>query len=160
MRIEGATAGSVGAVPGSLSTEDRSFVAEAARGGLDEVQDAQLAEQKATSTDVKQFASLMITDHTQANQELIQIARSQGLSLPKTPMQAEQRSLEEMQKLSGASFDRQYVKEQVRDHQKTVALFQKEADSGQDPQLKAFAQKYLPKLQQHLQMAQSLAARS
>ena len=143
-----------------LSAQDRSFVDNAASGGLDEVQDAQLAEQKATSPDVKQFASQMITDHTQANQELMQIAQSKGISLPKAPMRTEQRETEKMKELSGSQFDRQYAKEQVKDHQKTVALFEKEADAGQDTELKAFAQKYLPKLQQHLQMAQSLAAKS
>jgi putative membrane protein len=149
-----------GFAAGELSTADRSFVDAAASGGLAEVQDAQLAQQKAASNDVKQFATTMIADHTQANDELKQIAQSKGVTLPSKLTRAEQRAEEDLKKLSGAPFDRQYARQQVEDHQKTVALFQKEANSGQDPHLKAFAQKYLPKLQQHLQMAQSLTAKS
>jgi putative membrane protein len=142
-----------------LSSADRSFVDEAAAGGLAEVQDAQLAQQKSISSDVKQFASLMITDHTQANTELKQIAQGKGITPRNALTRAQQRAEEDLKKLSGGPFDRQYMKQQVEDHQKTVALFQTEANSGQDAQLKGFAQKYLPKLQQHLQMAQSLAVK-
>jgi len=149
-----------GFAAGELSRVDRSFVDDAASGGLAELQDAQLAQQKAASNDVKQFAATMIADHTQANEELKQIAQSKGITPPSSPTRAQQGAEEDLKKLSGTPFDRQYVKQQVEDHQKTVALFQKQANSGQDPQLKAFAQKYLPKLQQHLQMAQSLAAKS
>jgi putative membrane protein len=143
-----------------LSAPDRNFVENAARAGLDEVQDARLAEQKATSTDVKQFASRMMSDHTQANQELMQIAATKGITAPRTATRAEERKMESLRKLSGAQFDRQYAKEQVEDHEKTVALFRKESEAGQDSELKAYAQKYLPKLQQHLQMAESLAGKS
>jgi predicted outer membrane protein len=142
-----------------LSSADRTFVNEAAAGGLAEVQDAQLAQQKSTSSDVKQFAGTMISDHTQANTDLNQIAQSKGITPPNAPTRVQQSAQEDLKKLSGGAFDRQYMKQQVEDHQKTVALFQTEANSGQDAQLKALAQKYLPKLQQHLQMAQSLAVK-
>jgi putative membrane protein len=147
------------AVPGfaaGLSSADHRFIDEAATGGMAEVQEGQLAQQKASSSEVKQFASQMVTDHTEANNELVQIAQSKGVTPPAHPTRAERKSENGMKRLSGAAFDRHYASEQVKDHQKTVALFQKEANSGTDPELKAFAQKYLPKLQQHLQMAQAL----
>jgi putative membrane protein len=143
-----------------LSSGDRSFVENAAAGGLAEVQDAKLAQQKSASNDVKQFAGLMITDHTQANNELKQIAQSKGITPPTAPTRAQQMAQEDLKKMSVGAFDRQYMKQQVDDHQKTVTLFQAEASSGQDAQLKAYAQKYLPKLQQHLEMAQSLSVKS
>jgi putative membrane protein len=142
-----------------LSTADHSFVQAAAAGGLSEVEEAQAAQQKASSSDVKQFAARMISDHTQANEELKQLAHAKGITPPSQPTAAERRADNQLKKLSGASFDREYAKQEVQDHQKTVALFQKEADSGQDPQLKAFAQKYLPTLQEHLKMAQSLSSK-
>src|SRR6187549_3006326 len=80
-----------GFAAGELSTADRSFVDEAASGGLAEVQDAQLAQQKAASNDVKQFAATMIADHTQANDELKQIAQSKGVTPPSRPTRAQQR---------------------------------------------------------------------
>ena len=150
-------------VPGfaaGLSSADHKFVEQAAAGGMAEVEEGQLAQQKASSNDVKQFASQMVTDHTKANDELKQIAQSKGITLPSHPTRAEERSESGLKKLSGTEFDRHYVREQVADHQKTVALFQKQANSGEDPELKAFAQKTLPILQRHLQMAQSLASKS
>jgi putative membrane protein len=143
-----------------LSSADHKFIDEAAAGGMAEVEEGQLAQQKASSNDVRQFASQMVTDHTQANDELKQIAQSKGITPPSHPTRAERRAEDGLKKLSGAEFDRHYAREQVQDHQKTVALFRKQADSGQDAQLKAFAQKYLPILQRHLDMAQSLSAKS
>jgi putative membrane protein len=67
--------------------------------------------------------------------------------------------IDRLEKLKGAAFDREYVRDMVQDHQKDVQEFQKEAQSGSNPQLKAFAQETLPTLQQHLQMAQQLESK-
>jgi putative membrane protein len=139
-----------------VSAGDRRFVEEAAAGGQAEVSDGQLAQEKGASNEVKQFGSKMVSDHSQANSELMQIAQSKGITPPSHPTRSEMRAEKQLDRLSGSAFDRQYAKEQVADHQKTIALFQKEANSGTDPDLKAFANKLLPKLQQHLQMAESL----
>ena len=139
-----------------LSAQDETFMREAAQGGLAEVQDAQLAQQKGTGSEVKQFAGRMVTDHTKANNDLQQIARVKGVTPPAEPSSAQRSAHEKLGKLSGAQFDREYMQNQVSDHEKDVTLFRKEADSGQDPQLKAFAQKYLPTIQEHLQMAKSI----
>ncbi len=145
---------------GNLPASDVTFANRAAMGGLAEVQAAQLARQKAASADVKQFASQMDKDHTTANIELTALAKSKQMTLPTSPDSAHQAMAQEVSKMSGAQFDRQYMQGQVTDHETTVALFQQEASSGQDPQLKAFAQKYLPILQHHLQMAQSIKTSS
>ena len=146
------------AVPASaaLSSADREFVQEAASGGMAEVQAAQLAQQRANSQQVKDFASRMITDHTQANTELQQIAQQENITLPSQPMGKDATAAKKLNSLNGAAFDKAYSQDQLSDHQQVVALFRKEASSGQDPALKAFAQKTLPILQQHLQMAQAL----
>ena len=141
----------------SLSSADREFAMKAASGGLAEVQAAQLAEQRATSPQIKQFAQRMITDHTAANTELQQIAKQADISLPAQPTG---KDAAEGQKLRGVTaFDQAYAQGQLQDHRETVELFQKEASSGQDPALKAFAQKTLPILQQHLQMVEALSKR-
>jgi len=146
------------AVPASaaLSSADREFVQEAASGGMAEVQAAQLAQQRANSQQVKDFASRMITDHTQANTELQQIAQQESITLPSQPTGKDAAAAKKLSGLNGAAFDKAYSQDQLSDHQQVVALFRKEAGSGQDPALKAFAQKTLPILQQHLQMAQAL----
>jgi putative membrane protein len=143
----------------ALSAADKTFATEAAHGGLAEVQMGQLAIQKASSPQVKQFAQRMVQDHTQANQELMQLGKSENLTLP-TQIDATHKSeMDRLTALSGNAFDTAYMQQMVRDHQTTVADFQKQAQSGTDAALKAFAQKQLPILQQHLQMAQASASK-
>ena len=130
----------------------------AAQGGLAEVQDGQLASQKGGSPRVKQFGQRMVTDHSQSNDELQQIAQQADLTLPSKPSASQLAESRRLNGLTGAAFDSEYVRYETRDHQQDVAEFQREAQSGKDPALKAFAQKYLPILRQHLQMAQALSA--
>jgi putative membrane protein len=143
----------------AVSAADKQFAAEATQGGLAEVEMGQLALQKANSPQVKQFAQRMVTDHTQANQELLQLAKSQNLDVP-TQVDAKHKSdMDMLRGMNGTAFDTAYMQHMVQDHQKDVAEFQKQAQSGGDPALKSFAVKYLPVLQQHLQMAQSTASK-
>ncbi|HEX4173435.1 MAG TPA: DUF4142 domain-containing protein, partial [Acetobacteraceae bacterium] len=158
--LAGLVAGIVGlgtiSASAALSSADRNFVDHAASGGMAEVQTAQLAQQRSSSPQVKQFANRMITDHTQANSELQQIAEQQNITLP---TQLDTKDASEYRKLSGlngTAFDQAYAQGAVTDHQQDIALFRKEAQSGQDPALKSYAQKTLPILEQHLQLAQSL----
>ena len=149
------------ALPASaaLSQVDRDFAQHAASGGLAEVQTAQLAQQRSSSPQVKLFAQRMITDHTQANNELMQIAQQTSLDLPTQPTGKDAFAAQKLSGLNGTAFDQAYARDEVSDHEQDVALFRKEANSGQDPSLKAFAQKTLPILQQHLQLAQALNSR-
>jgi putative membrane protein len=140
----------------ALSSADKAFVNEAASGGLAEVQLGQLAQQMASSPEVKQFGQRMVDDHTTANQELQSIAATENLTLATQPGKSEQAAQQRLQQAKGAAFDRSYTEQMVQDHEKDVAAFRKEARSGQDPAVKAFAQKYLPVLEQHLQMAKEL----
>jgi len=139
----------------SIPAADKSFVEKAAVGGLAEVQMGKMAQQKGSSDQVKQFGSRMVEDHSKANDELKQVASSKGITLP-TDLDAKHKSkMEKMQKLSGAQFDRAYMDDMVSDHKQDVADFKKEANSGKDSDIKAFAAKTLPTLEDHLKMAQS-----
>jgi len=135
---------------------DKTFANKAAAGGLAEVELGRLAEKNASSANVKAFGQRMVTDHTQANQELMAIAKQQNLVLPKTPDDATKSKMTSLAAKKGSAFDQAYAADMVQDHQEDVADFEKEATSGQDPALKNFALKYLPVLKQHLSMAQSL----
>jgi putative membrane protein len=141
-----------------LSSADRTFATKAAEGGQAEVMLGGLATEKAGSQQVRQFGQQMVTDHSQANQELQAIAEQQNLTLPSKPDSASAATEQRLQASSGAAFDSAYARDMVQDHQQDVADFQKESSSGHDPALKAFAQKYLPVLQHHLQMAQQINA--
>jgi len=139
----------------SISPADKTFATNAASGGQAEVTLGQLAVQNATSPEVKAFGQRMVTDHTQANQALLQIAQQKGLTIPNQPDAADRTTAERLKTMKGPAFDRAYMSDMVQDHQKDVAEFRQEAETGTDPALKAFAQKYLPVLQQHLQMAEN-----
>jgi len=140
----------------ALSAADREFAMKAASGGLAEVQAAQLAEQRATTPQLKQLAQRMTPVHTAANTELQQIAKQTNINLSSQPTGKDAAEEQKLRGLNGAAFDQAYAQGQLQDHRETVELFQKEASSGQDPALKAFAQKTLPIMQQHLQMAEAL----
>lgn len=135
---------------GALSDADRKFVMEAAEGGQMEVELGQLAQQKASSDAVKQFGQRMATDHSKAGQELAQLAAGKGVELPKQPSRKTQMEKDRLSKASGSAFDREYVKMMVKDHEKDVAAFKRQSQQAQDPDLKAWAAKTLPTLEDHL----------
>jgi putative membrane protein len=143
-----------------MSPADHTFATKAASGGQAEVVLGQLAMKNATSPQVRQFGQQMVTDHTQANQELQTIARQQNLTLPDKPDAASQVKEQRLQASTGTVFDTAYARDMVQDHQQDIADFQQEATAGKDPALKAFAQKYLPVLKHHLEMAQAIATKS
>ena len=140
------------------SATDSGFIMTAAMGGMAEVEMGRLATQRASSDAVKQFAQRMVDDHTKANDELTQIATSKGVTLPTGPDAKHQALMTRMQNLSGAAFDRAYLRNAgLKDHEKTVKLFQREIDKGKDPDVKAFASKNLPTIQDHLRMARDMS---
>lgn len=140
---------------GGLASADRKFVEKAASGGMMEVQLGQLAQQKASSEQVKQFGARMAEDHAKANDELKQIATAKGATVPAAMEKSHQRDLQRLEKLSGAEFDRAYMKHMVDDHKDDLSAFRKQAKSGKDPELKGFAEKTLPTLQEHMKLAQT-----
>ena len=138
------------------SAADPEFAVKAAKGGLSAVMDGQLAQQKAASPQVKQFGGRMVQDHSQANQALQQIGQQENLNLPTKPDTAQENEDHRLNRMSGSQFDSPYIRYETQDRRKDVADFRREAQSGQDPGIKGFAQKYLPVIEQHLQMAESL----
>ncbi len=136
-----------------VSDEDKKFVRAAAIGGMFEVQSSQLATTMSQNNEVRQFAQQMIGDHTQANQQLMQLAGSKQIRVPGKLDKEHTQMLKKLSQAQGPQFDQAFVKAQVQAHQEMVALFQKAATNLQDPQLKAFAAQTLPVLQNHLQMA-------
>jgi putative membrane protein len=138
---------------------DKTFVHMASSGGLAEVQLGQLATKQAASPDVKQFGQRMVDDHSKANQELATIAQAKNMPIA-TELDPEHRAMaDKLTKLQGAAFDREYLLGQVADHEETVTLFMNQVKEGQDAELKAFASKTLPILQEHLQLVRGLVAK-
>jgi putative membrane protein len=142
----------------ALSQDDRKFMEEAAAGGMAEVKLGQLAMQKSSTPAIREFGRWMATDHSMANNELKQVAQQLGVELPAKIDAEHQQKYDRLSGMSGAQFDREYIKEMLADHQKDVPQFQKMAQSARSPELKAFAQKVTPALQQHLAEAQDLSS--
>jgi putative membrane protein len=140
-----------------LARGDRKFVQKAAESGMFEVQIAQLAATKATDPQVKSFASMLVDHHTKANNELVQLANAKKVELPAAPPRGMRRDIEKLGKKSGAEFDRDFVRNVgIKAHEKDIKLFEKASKDLKDAELKAFATKTLPVLQEHLAQAQKL----
>jgi putative membrane protein len=142
-----------------MSPGDKAFATKAATGSQAEIALGRLAAQNAEATKVREFGQHMVADHTQASQLLEAIAHQQQMTLPAKPASADQATEERLRAMKGGAFDAAYMKDMVQDHRQDVADFRKEAESGTDPALKAFAQQQLPVLEQHLKMAESVAAK-
>lgn len=141
---------------GAMNSKDRDFVMDAAMGGLMEVELGQLAAQKGASDAVKQFGQRMVDDHSKANTELMTLATSKGITLPTAIDDKHRQEVTKLSAMSGADFDRAYSKMMLKDHEKDVSEFEKQSMKGTDPDVKAFASKTLPTLQEHLTMVRAL----
>ena len=141
---------------GKLSGNDRHFITTAAEDGLAEVELGKIAQQNGSSAAVKQFGQRMVDDHTKAGKELETIATKLGVTPPKEPGSKQKGDIKKFSKLTGEKFDREYAEHMTKDHKKAVSLFEKQAKSGDADELRQFASKTLPTLQEHLKMARAL----
>ena len=142
---------------GGLAGQDRKYFQEIAQANLAEVQAGRLAQNKASSEDVKRFAAHMVEDHGKMLDEQKAMAKSGGVQLPKQPSKEQQAALKKLEGVSGEKFDRAYVDQMVKDHEKALKLVQDTAKNAKDPQLKQAAEKAAPEVKQHLDMAKKLA---
>jgi putative membrane protein len=125
----------------SLTATDKTFMKKAAKGGMMEVAMGKLAEQNGQSDDVKSFGKRMVADHSKANDELKSIATQKGVKLP---------GKEPSEKWTS---DKAYMDMMVKDHEKDLAEFKEQANSGSDPDVKEFAEKTAKMVQEHLDLA-------
>lgn len=182
-----------------MSAADRTFIMKAAKEGHHEVAVAQMAADKATDSQVKAFAQKLVSDHTQANQELMQIAQQKGVnagmgmeshhrdsssqqsstsssssqagntktsrsdqnssstsSSSHAGMGGDSKAMGRYSKMQGADFDRAFVRDQAAHHEKDIKEFEKQSRMTQDSDLRAFIDKTLRTLRQHLETARSL----
>jgi putative membrane protein len=143
----------------NTAEQEDDFWTTAADGGMAEVEMAKLAVQKAQNPEVKKFAQMMIADHTKANNELKAIAAKQKIALPKEIGPRNRSTIDELNRLSGADFDKEYVQAMIDDHETDVQMFEDQSKSDDDQAAKAFAAKTLPTLQKHLQAIKAIEAK-
>ena len=140
----------------TLSTTDANFINTIGAGGHAEVEFGQVAQRQATRTDVRAFAAQMVSDHTAAGNELATLAENKQMTPPSEMDLNHKAKFDQLKNTYGSEFDRVYIQGQVEDHTAVVNAFQNEISNGSDADLKAFAQKYLPAIQHHLDMARQI----
>jgi putative membrane protein len=138
------------------NTVDEVFVRQAALGGRQEVALAKLASERAQNPGVKDFAKQMAADHGKTNDQVLQLAKTHKVAVPKDPDPDQKAVRAQLERLRGAAFDTAYINAQVGDHQATAHLLEHEIGSGQDERTKALAMETLPTVMHHLEMARSL----
>jgi putative membrane protein len=141
------------------SAADKQFVADTASAGTLETRLGLYASTNAADTDVKHFAETMVNDHRQANDELQTIASEKSIEIPKSLRDGDQKVLDRLEKLTGVEFDKAYMVQMIEDHKNTIAAFEKEVREGTEVLVKGFAEKTLPALREHLQMAETIVAK-
>ena len=142
-----------------VDQKTKDFVADAATGGMMEVELGNLALQKGKSREVKDFGKMMVDDHTKANNELKGIASGKGIDVPASLTDNQKKDVDKLSKKSGADFDKAYVDMMVEDHKKDIDAFKKATGNVSDNDIKNFATNTLPTLQKHLDAIQSIKSK-
>ena len=141
----------------SLVQADQTFLENAVQGSYAEIEGSQLALEKSKSPEVRQFAERMIKDHGKMVKDASRLATDKGLTSPDGPSIMQLAEITTLKALTGGAFDAMYVNRiGVASHEATVEMFEKASKEAQDPDVKALATDALPKLREHLQMAQDL----
>ncbi|MDF2445819.1 MAG: putative outer membrane protein [Moraxellaceae bacterium] len=138
------------------SRKDRNFIEDAITGNLAEIQLGQIAQQRAQNPMVRDYAGMMVNDHTPARQRLMTMASQYGVTPPTELDFMHRRMDKKLRKAEVNEFDEMYIKSQVKDHKKMVELMEEQIQDGENPELKRFASEMLPKIREHLVMAQRL----
>lgn len=138
------------AADSSVSHSDKSFFEKAAKSGDEEVAVSKAALPHLTNAQAKEFAQMMVSDHSAAGQELQALAAKKGVALP-----AKQPDTDKWNKAK-KDYDAEYIKKMVSDHEDAVSLFTKTSKKADDAEVQAFAAKTLPTLQHHLEMAKTI----
>ena len=142
---------------GKVNDSDAKAMKNLAEANLTEIEAGKLAADKAQSPQVKQFGNRMVKDHTQMLDELKKLAQAKGVELPGSAGMGDRAHLVALRTKSGQDFDKAYMSDMVKDHEKDVKETADLAQSVSDPELKAALGKAHAKIQEHLAMAKQVA---
>ncbi len=137
----------------------KAFINKAAEINLGEIELGKLAQQKGNNDAVKQFGKLMVSDHSKAENELKQLASERNVTLPAQPAKADLGLDAQLSQMSGEQFDQDYVRHMLQGHDGAIAAFENEIEHGKDPAVKAYAEKVLPTIQDHIRIAEDIAGK-
>ncbi|NJL21703.1 MAG: DUF4142 domain-containing protein [Leptolyngbyaceae cyanobacterium SM1_3_5] len=152
-----APATAISSAPMQMSSLDQQFMVMAAHSDQFEIRSSQLALEKSSNPQVRQYAEMMIQEHTQSTQLLTQLAAERGVTLPTAPNPFQQAVIERLAPLSGAEFDRAYMEAQANSHIQAVGIFRTQVGQGQDAEVRQFAAGILPIVENHYEMASMMS---
>jgi putative membrane protein len=135
---------------------DAKFAVDAANGGMAEVALGKLAEGKAVNAKVKEFAAMMVADHSKANDELMALAQAKNITLPQAVSSDKQATMDNLTKKSGSDFDKAYVDQMIDDHKKTISMYEDASKNLKDADMKAFVDGKLPTVKAHLEQVTAI----
>ena len=144
----------------TVSASDQEFMMAAAQGGMLEVKLGDLAAQKGTRDDVKNFGQKMVTDHTQINNDMKALAGQKGVGLPDGLDAKHQAMYDKLAALSGPDFDKEYIASMIKAHKKDLKSFKKESADTQDADIKSALDKAIPVVEMHLNMIEGIKKQS
>jgi putative membrane protein len=149
--MRSASTSTTGSVAEPLADSDRQFIADAASSDMFEIQSSQWAlQQQNVDAELMRLAQMMVEDHTRASQDLRAIAQRKGVAVPQRMSSTHQQSFDRLRTATGNQVATQYRQLQLQAHQEGVALFQLASQNLQDAELRAYAQRTLPVLREHL----------
>lgn len=141
-----------------MNAMDKQFTTKVSQGNIAEIKTSQLALKKSSNKNVRMIATMLIQQHGKSQKDLKSVAQLHTVSLPADTDPMHKREYRMLSRMSGAAFDKAYMKGQVRDHNATVALFNKELSAGNETHVRSFAAKYLPDIQNHTLMIHNVAS--
>jgi len=142
----------------AVNNDDAKFASNAAAGGLAEVALGNLAQQKSANEKIRNFGAMMVKDHSAANTELADLAKTKNISIPAAVTTDDQKKIDELGRKTVKDFDKAYVDAMIKGHKDALKLFQDEAQNGTDADLKTFASKTVAVVQAHLEAITEIQA--
>lgn len=142
---------------GAGDMDSAGFLRDAAAGGRKEIEIGRLAVKRGINARVRQFGQRMVDDHTNADKDLMQVAKKANIDVPAGTSAEQQQDIDQIAAIKGDAFDPEYMKSMVKDHEDAVSRFEDQSRNGTDPDVRAFADRMLPTLRDHLQQAREIA---
>ena len=139
-----------------ISGADREFVMQAEKINLQERVLGNMAQEKSQNTDIQDYGKMLVKDHNDALQKLVDLMNKNGMAQPKQLPEERNQAIKDMQGLSGAAFDTKFLNMMIEDHKKAIEMFRQEADSGQNKDVRDYAKDVLPTLEKHLKDAENI----
>jgi len=147
------------AATNTISGADKDFVLQAVKDNIQERVLGKMAQQQSQNDAVKDYGKMLVTDHNDALEKLVDLMNKNGLPQPKGLPEVRSEAVKKLQGLSGPAFDKEFVNMMVTDHQKAVDEFRHVAATAQNADVRDFAKNTLPTLEKHLKDAQDLQSK-